>query len=136
MMTDKQVDGDKPASTMDSTEVKDKLNNTAHLKTPTVVVLDEKHDPNNGSCEEIQSSNQDAAPVNEPKRPYTILSEKEKIFTILTVSTINVLVFFSNAMYFPALEPIGKDLKVSMAKMYLTITAYMVREAVFLVESY
>ena len=101
---------------------------------PIVGVLDEKHDPNNGPCEKVQPSNQDAAPVNAPKRPYTILSEKEKIFTILTVSTMKVLVLFSNAIYFPALEPIGKDLKVSMAKMYLTITAYMVRQALLLVD--
>lgn len=66
--------------------------------------------------------------TREPKSSrFTILSEKEKICTILLIAAVNTLVFFLDTIYYPALDALAEALHVSTAKIYLSITSYMVR---------
>lgn len=58
--------------------------------------------------------------------PHTILSEQEKIFTIITASFAAFISPVSAAIYLPALPFIARDLRVSINTINLTITVYMV----------
>jgi hypothetical protein len=62
----------------------------------------------------------------EPQPPHTILSENQKIFTIITASFAAFISPVSGAIYFPALPSIARDLHVSISTINLTITVYMV----------
>lgn len=67
---------------------------------------------------------------NDPPPPpsvYTILSEREKVFTLLIATSVNFLGPASANIYFPALGEMAKDLNVSDSQINLTITSYMVR---------
>lgn len=64
---------------------------------------------------------------NAPPPPlYCILSEKEKIFTIVMVSLVVFLGPASGDIYYPALGSVARDLNVSESKINFTITSYMV----------
>lgn len=63
---------------------------------------------------------------NAPPPPYCILSEKEKIFTIVIVSMVVFLGPASSDIYYPALGSVARDLNVSESKINFTITSYMV----------
>ncbi|KAJ6024978.1 hypothetical protein N7540_005775 [Penicillium herquei] len=68
-------------------------------------------------------------PVNgAPLKPYTILSERAKILTILIVASVNASALFASTAYYPALYPISRDLDIEPSKMYLTITTYMLMQ--------
>lgn len=90
----------------------------ATIKSDSSLEMDEKN-------AEIDGSTQEAAPVTTPL--YTVMSEGEKKFTIIILSIMNVMVFFSASLFYPALVPLSKDLSVSTSTMYLSITAFMVR---------
>ncbi|KAJ5106846.1 hypothetical protein N7456_003521 [Penicillium angulare] len=64
------------------------------------------------------------------QKPYTVLSERAKIATILLVATINGGAFFASTVYYPALHSISKDLNVSFSNIYLTITAYLIIQGI------
>ncbi|KAE8397668.1 MFS general substrate transporter [Aspergillus pseudonomiae] len=65
-----------------------------------------------------------------PKEQYTVLSEKEKVFYIFIASLVTLLGPVSSDIYYPALDLLSKDLNVSKTQMSLTITAFMVAQAV------
>ncbi|KNG80236.1 hypothetical protein ANOM_011379 [Aspergillus nomiae NRRL 13137] len=68
---------------------------------------------------------------NEPPQPlFSILSEKEKIFTICTCSMVTFLAPVAASMYFPALGPLARDMHVSSSKISLTITSFKIVEGV------
>ncbi|KAJ5698287.1 hypothetical protein N7462_000292 [Penicillium macrosclerotiorum] len=70
-------------------------------------------------------------PVNGvPHKPYTVLSERAKIATILIVASVNTSALFASTAYYPALYPISKDLDIAPSKMYLTITSYMLMQGI------
>lgn len=58
-----------------------------------------------------------------PPPAYTVLSEKEKIFTMLIVTIMNFLAPVSAIIYFLALGSMARDLKVSQSKLNLAITS-------------
>jgi ACR3 family arsenite efflux pump ArsB len=57
---------------------------------------------------------------------YTILSEKEKRFTIILASFAALISPVSASIYFPALNSLSSDLHVSASDINLSITVYMV----------
>ena len=61
-----------------------------------------------------------------PQPLYSILSEKEKIFTICTCSMVTFLAPVAAHIYFPALGPLARDMHVSSSKISLTITSFKV----------
>lgn len=63
-------------------------------------------------------------PSQEP--PHTILTEKEKIFTIIMASFAAFISPVSSSIYYPALNSLAHDLNVTVSTMNLTITVYMV----------
>ncbi|KJK61654.1 Major Facilitator Superfamily protein [Aspergillus parasiticus SU-1] len=65
-------------------------------------------------------------PAEPPEAPYTILSETEKICTILIASFSGALSPISATIYFPALNKLADNLHVSPSKINLSITVYMV----------
>lgn len=58
--------------------------------------------------------------------PYTILTEHEKIFTVIIVSFAALVSPMSSSMYYPALNSLAASLHVNPATINLTITVYMV----------
>jgi len=58
--------------------------------------------------------------------PYTILTEKGKIFTIMMASFAAFISPVSGSIYYPALNSLSRDLHVSISTMNLTITVYLV----------
>jgi hypothetical protein len=65
--------------------------------------------------------------ASEPTRVYTVMSEKKKIFTIITASSMRMIAFFAGGLYYPAMIPLSEALHVSKVKINLTVTSYMVR---------
>ncbi|OJJ85836.1 putative MFS multidrug transporter [Aspergillus glaucus CBS 516.65] len=61
-----------------------------------------------------------------PPSVYTVLSEREKVFTLLIATSVNFLGPASANIYFPALGEMAKDLNVSNSQINLTITSYMI----------
>jgi len=68
-------------------------------------------------------STQEAADA-EP--PYTILAHREKIFTIILASFAAFISPVSSSIYFPALNPLAKDLNVTPSTINVSITVYIV----------
>jgi hypothetical protein len=63
-------------------------------------------------------------PPDQP--PHTILTEKEKIFTIIMASFAAFISPVSASIYYPALNELAQDLHVTVSTINLTITVYMV----------
>ncbi|EEH18465.1 hypothetical protein PABG_07526 [Paracoccidioides brasiliensis Pb03] len=63
------------------------------------------------------------------EHPYTVLTEKEKICTIIISSFGAFLSPVSASIYLSILNSLSKDLMVSTAKINLSITAYMIFQA-------
>ena len=57
---------------------------------------------------------------------YCILSERERIFSIVISSLFNLLGPLTANIYYPALGSLSRELNTSPTKINLTITAYMV----------
>ncbi|KAE8387453.1 major facilitator superfamily domain-containing protein [Aspergillus alliaceus] len=64
-----------------------------------------------------------------PELPYTVLSEKDKISTILIASFAGFLSPISASIYFPALNTLADHLNVSATEINLSITVYMIFQA-------
>jgi len=64
--------------------------------------------------------------IEQPEPPYTILSEKQKVFTIILASFAAFISPVSSSIYYPALNSLSRDLHVSVSKINLSITVYMV----------
>jgi hypothetical protein len=64
---------------------------------------------------------------NQQPSSYCILSEREKIFSIVISSLFNFLGPLTANIYYPALGSLSRELHSSPTKINLTITAYMVR---------
>jgi len=63
----------------------------------------------------------------EPRMPpYTMLTEKEKIFAIIIASFPAFISPVSASIYYPALNSLARDLNVTVSTINLTITVYMV----------
>ncbi|KAI7904427.1 major facilitator superfamily domain-containing protein [Cokeromyces recurvatus] len=60
--------------------------------------------------------------------PYSILSRKQKIMIVTTISVLGFISPFSTNIYFPALSIIQNDLHVSERMVSLTVTMYMVMQ--------
>jgi hypothetical protein len=58
--------------------------------------------------------------------PYSIFSQNQKRWLVLTASLGALFSPISAQIYFPALNNLAKDLDVSSAKINLSVTTYMV----------
>ncbi|KAL5365060.1 major facilitator superfamily domain-containing protein [Aspergillus floccosus] len=65
----------------------------------------------------------------QPRSPYSILPEKEKIFNLLLCSLVNFLCPVASNIYYPALGPLSRAMHVSRTEINLTITAYKLVQA-------
>ncbi|KAL4889906.1 MFS general substrate transporter [Aspergillus ambiguus] len=63
------------------------------------------------------------------RRPYSILTEREKIYNILLCSLVNFLCPVANNIYYPALGPLSRAMHVSRTEINLTITIFKVVQA-------
>ncbi|KAE8362424.1 putative MFS transporter [Aspergillus caelatus] len=89
----------------------------------TIQPLESKDVPGTIVDEDIQP------PAEVPDVPYTILSEREKICTILIASFSGFLAPISASIYFPALNTLADNLHVSSSEINLSITVYMICQA-------
>lgn len=98
---------------------------------PSKAIADriERTPPENGEEKSLQGAEAGVFGSDNVERyepPYTILSEKEKIFTIIMASFAAFISPVSSSIYYPALNPLARDLNVSVSKINLSITVYMV----------
>ena len=84
------------------------------------------------SCSDIeaQAPPEPEAPSESPQPPdqppYTILTEKEKIFSIIMASFTAFISPVSASIYYPALNELAQDLHVTVSTINLTINVHMV----------
>ncbi|KAK1989215.1 major facilitator superfamily transporter [Colletotrichum cereale] len=67
---------------------------------------------------------------SEREPPYHVFSRKEKWFVILIIGAAGLFSGLSSNIYFPALDTISQDLKVSHEMVALTITSYLAIQGV------
>jgi hypothetical protein len=77
-------------------------------------------------CVSVQDDASNAISDKAVQSLYCILSEKEKVFTICVCSLVTFLGPVAGSMYLPAINSLARDLHVSTAKIYLTLTTYKV----------
>jgi hypothetical protein len=82
--------------------------------------------PSHEKTREQETKTQQEPETTKNQPPHTILTEKEKIFTIIVASFAAFISPVSAAIYFPALPSLSRDLHVSISTINLTITVYMV----------
>jgi predicted MFS family arabinose efflux permease len=68
--------------------------------------------------------------VSNEEPPYTILSNREKIFTIILASFAAFISPVSSSIYLPALNPLAKDLNVTASTINISITVYIVVQGI------
>jgi hypothetical protein len=68
----------------------------------------------------------ETTPLLTPAVPYSVFSKTQKRLIILTASLTSSFSPLSANIYYPALNSIAKDLRVSPSQINLTITTYMV----------
>ncbi len=102
-------------------ETPTKGTHTGHDESLTVIKVDEKASPQ--SLKSTDPARQDS-PCEESL--YTILRNKEKIFTIILASFAAFISPVSSSIYLPALNALAKDLKVTSSTINITITVYIV----------
>src|SRR5882724_11951853 len=68
--------------------------------------------------------------VSSEEPPYTILRNGEKIFTIILASFAAFISPVSSSIYFPALNPLAKDLNVTPSAINVSITTYIVVQGI------
>jgi hypothetical protein len=90
----------------------------------------ESHSSSNVDIEasiQNQGSEQSTAPQPQmDEAPHTILTEKQKIFTVILASFAAFISPVSSSIYYPALNSLACDLHVTVSTINLTITVYMV----------
>ncbi|KAI0593938.1 MFS general substrate transporter [Biscogniauxia sp. FL1348] len=64
-----------------------------------------------------------------PDEPYSIFDKRQKALIILIVSTAATFSGFASNIYFPALPTIARDLDVSVELVNLTVTSYLIFQA-------
>ena len=69
----------------------------------------------------------DSATVDNYEAPWSIWSPRQKKFIVLAASCASLLSPLSSQIYFPALNAIATDLRVSNSLVNLSITTYLVR---------
>jgi hypothetical protein len=106
---------------MEESVEKAKLPSEVHESRDIAEGLDQGHEDNTTDIER-----QDQHPATEHDAPFSVWSHNEKKLIIFTAS---VAAFFSPVsahIYYPALNRIAEDLKVSGSLINLSITTYMV----------
>ncbi|KAE8152783.1 major facilitator superfamily domain-containing protein [Aspergillus avenaceus] len=78
------------------------------------------------SCKDAPTGTSD----EQPQTPYSVLSERERIFTICISSMTTFLTPVAANMYLTALGPLARDMHVSDYKISLTITIFKIVEAI------
>jgi hypothetical protein len=73
-----------------------------------------------------EASKQNTATTTTADAQYCILPEHQKIFLMMLCSFAAMISPISSSIYFPALNSIGSDLGVSINKMNLSITMFLV----------
>lgn len=79
------------------------------------------------SLQPLSQTPSEAAPPPPPPPPHTVLTERKKIMTIAIAAIVGFLAPVSANIYYPAIDQLSEDLHVSVSKINLTITTYMVR---------
>lgn len=80
-----------------------------------------QHDPSQIAAETTPLLSQDPAHTK-----YSVFTNNQKRWIILTAALASSFSPFSANIYYPALNSIAKDLRVSSSRLNLTITTYMV----------
>ena len=94
---------------------------TGHIE---ALLVDNVHPKATSQSEEQEVDS--AQEVSSVEPPYTILAQKEKIFTIILASFAAFISPVSSSIYLPALNPIAKDLNVTSSTINFSITVYIV----------
>lgn len=79
------------------------------------------------SSASLQPLSQTPSEAPPPPPPHTVLTERKKIMTIAIAAIVGFLAPVSANIYYPAIDQLSDDLHVSVSKINLTITTYMVR---------
>jgi len=74
-----------------------------------------------------QNENAAGAGATEPEPPFSIFSRSEKTFIVVVASLAALFSPLSANIYYPALNVLAKDLKVSNSLINLTVTSYLVK---------
>lgn len=61
-----------------------------------------------------------------PEVPFSIFTDTEKVFMVMTVSFMAMISPLTGSIYFPALPSLSQDLNVSSSLINLTVTTYLV----------
>lgn len=72
------------------------------------------------------SSPEGESAVAEPEQPYTIFSKHEKILITFIASLTTLFPPLTGTTYYPIITELATDLNVSITKINLTITMYLV----------
>ncbi|KAL9619879.1 MAG: hypothetical protein Q9160_005526 [Pyrenula sp. 1 TL-2023] len=64
------------------------------------------------------------------EEPYSVFSPKKRRWIVTAASLASFLSPLSSSIYFPALNPIADDLHVTVTKVNLTVTTYMIFQAI------
>ncbi|KAH8884132.1 MFS general substrate transporter [Thozetella sp. PMI_491] len=76
------------------------------------------------------SPEQAPLPPAAPREPYSIFDRRQKAVIVLIVSTAATFSGFASNIYFPALPEIARDLDVSVELVNLTVTTYLIFQAI------
>ena len=92
-----------------------------HVNDSEVIPLPEDASSADRATEDVEASHQ------EPATPaYSVFSDRQRKFIIFMVACAGFFSTLSANIYFPALNALSRDLKVSNALINLTLTSYMV----------
>lgn len=89
---------------------------------------EKKQERNSENVDEDKANGQ-TEPENQqqpPQPPFSVFSPSERRFIIMIASLAAVFSPLSANIYFPALNTLSEDLRVSVSKINLTITTYLV----------
>lgn len=98
----------------------------SHVEQPESPGLEEQPDP-----ADIENNVEQIPPRLELTRtntgpPYSIFSQKTKLFIIISVSISSLISPFGATTFYPALNVLAKDLHVTATQVNLALTTYMV----------
>ncbi len=82
-----------------------------------------------GEHDQKQES-QPAGQNHDGDKPYSAFSQRQKIIIVLCATLGGLFSPFSSGIYYPALSTIADDLSVSISQVNLTITTYMIFQAI------
>ncbi|KAG9593539.1 MFS general substrate transporter, partial [Aureobasidium melanogenum] len=66
----------------------------------------------------------------DPEPPFSVFTLTEKKLIVLTISFIGLVSPLSGSIYFPAINTLAKDLHVSTSDINLTVTTYLIFQAI------